>query len=106
MRPWTGGLQRAGDPAATSMGGPENSVRVTVIVPTLNEVENIDALLAGVLAQASAELCLEVFVADGGSTDGTVERVRSWEGKSPVRLIAFGGRRGLAGDVLAAAEQS
>jgi dolichol-phosphate mannosyltransferase len=88
------------------MGEPENSVRVTVIVPTLNEVENIDSLLAGVLAQASPELYLEVFVADGGSTDGTVERVRSWEGKRPVRLISFGGRRGLAGDVLAAAEQS
>ena len=88
------------------MGEPENGARVAVIVPTLNEVENIDSLLAAVLAQASAELYLEVFVADGGSTDGTVERVRSWEGKRPVRLIGSRGRRGLAGDVLAAAEQT
>lgn len=54
---------------------------VTVIVPTLNEVENIDALLAAILAQATANLKLEVLIADGGSIDGTVERARAWETK-------------------------
>jgi len=83
-----------------------NDERVAVIVPTLNEFDNIDSLLAAILTQASAKLKLEIFVADGGSTDGTVERVQNWEGKGPVRLIASAGRRGLAGDVLAAAEQT
>jgi dolichol-phosphate mannosyltransferase len=84
----------------------QHSAQIAVIVPTLNEVENIDSLLAATLAQAAAGLNLQILVADGGSTDGTVERVRSWHGKAPVRLVASSGRRGLAGDVLAAAEQT
>ncbi|MGV1014057.1 MAG: glycosyltransferase family 39 protein [Methyloceanibacter sp.] len=82
-----------------------SSTAVTVIVPTLNEVENIDALLGTILAQATANLALDIFVADGGSVDGTIQRVRDWEARAPVRLVAGGGL-GLAGDVLAAAEQT
>ena len=80
------------------------SERVSVIVPTLNEVENIDLLVRSILAQATANLELEVLIADGGSIDGTIERVKAWEAKTPVRLIEAGGGRGLAGDVLTAAE--
>lgn len=80
--------------------------RISVIVPTLNEVENIDALLTSILSQASSEMCLDVLVADGGSTDGTIQRVRNWESKGAIRLVEAGGRRGLAGDVLAAAQRS
>lgn len=61
---------------------------VTVIVPTLNEVENIDALLKAILAQATSNLTLDVLIADGGSVDGTVDRIRAWEAKAPVRLTA------------------
>ncbi|QEX22151.1 hypothetical protein FRZ61_20810 [Hypericibacter adhaerens] len=88
------------------MEEPETGAKIAVIIPTLNEFENIDALLAAVLAQGSAERPLEVLVADGGSTDGTVECVRRWEERAPVRLVASKGRRGLAGDVLAAAERT
>lgn len=79
------------------------ATRVAVIVPTLNETANIDSLLSAILSQAAAGLHLEILVADGGSTDGTIERIRSWETKGLVRLVASDGRRGLAGDVLAAA---
>jgi dolichol-phosphate mannosyltransferase len=79
---------------------------LSVIVPTLNESENVDAVVEAILAQATAELDLEVLIADGGSSDGTAERVRAWQAKAPVRLIEGGGGRGLAGDVLIAAEQA
>jgi dolichol-phosphate mannosyltransferase len=84
----------------------QSAVRVSVIVPTLNEVENVDALVKAILAQATSNFKLEVLIADGGSIDGTVERVRAWEMTAPVRLIQAGGGRGLAGDVLATAEQA
>ena len=62
--------------------------------------------LTGTFAQATAELDLEVLIADGGSSDGTAERIRAWQAKVPVRFIEGGGGRGLAGDVLIAAEQA
>lgn len=80
--------------------------RVAVIVPTLNEADNIDLLLEAVLAQSVLIADLEILVADGGSTDGTVERVREWASRAPVRLIACDGTQGLAGDVLAAARST
>ena len=84
----------------------QSAVRLSVIVPTLNEAENVDALVQAILAQATSNFKLEVLIADGGSIDGTVERVRAWEMTAPVRVIQAGGGRGLAGDVLAAAEQA
>jgi len=63
-------------------------------------------LVRAILAQATSNFELEVLIADGGSIDGTVERASAWETKAPVRVIQAGGGRGLAGDVLAAAEQA
>ena len=76
---------------------------VSVVVPTLDEADNIDFLLSSVLSESTADMVLEILVADGGSTDGTVERVQEWEAKAPVKLISGNGKRGLAGDVLNAA---
>jgi dolichol-phosphate mannosyltransferase len=78
---------------------------VTVILPTLDEAENIDAVLAAVLKECDeASLDVEVFVVDDGSADGTRECVRLWESKDQrVHLLAREGERGLAGAVLAGA---
>ncbi len=78
--------------------------RLSVIVPTLNEAENIDPLLGAIFDHgARSALDLEVLVVDDGSTDGTRERVRAWEGRHRVRLLARDGERGLSGAVLAGA---
>jgi glycosyltransferase involved in cell wall biosynthesis len=49
---------------------------VTVAVPSFNQGRFIDQALESIFAQ---DLPVEVFVADGGSTDGTVEAIRRWE---------------------------
>jgi dolichol-phosphate mannosyltransferase len=82
---------------------PEGSLRVSVVIPTLNEAENIDRLLAAVLENRSPSLDIEVLVVDDGSQDTTRERVRAWERRSPVRLVEREGERGLASAVLAGA---
>jgi glycosyltransferase involved in cell wall biosynthesis len=46
--------------------------RVSAIAPMLNEAENVDSFVAGLAAQ-DWQGELEVLVADGGSTDGSVE---------------------------------
>jgi succinoglycan biosynthesis protein ExoA len=50
-------------------------VLVSVLVPVLNEVSNIEGALAAMLAQ-QVEGPVELLFADGGSTDGTRERLQ------------------------------
>jgi dolichol-phosphate mannosyltransferase len=79
--------------------------QLTVIVPTLNEADNIQPLLSRIFEQNTAALQIfEVLIVDDGSTDGTCERVLARGQTQPVRLL----RRehpvgGLAGAVLAGA---
>lgn len=75
---------------------------VSIIVPMLDEIDNIDNLLSAILTQVRV-FPLEILIADGGSTDGTVERAGQWAAATCVRLIPGDGSRGLAGDVLTAA---
>jgi dolichol-phosphate mannosyltransferase len=64
-----------------------------VIVPTYNERENIDALLERLLALPFG---LDVLVVDDGSPDGTADRVKAWQEKSPrVHMIQRPRKMGL-----------
>ena len=86
--------------------GSENSF--ALIVPTLNEAENIDKVLGEVSAALSeTRYEYEIVVVDDGSTDGTVENVREWTKRDPrIRFVARAGERGLAGAVLEGWSQS
>ena len=84
-----------------------NSLPVTVIVPTLNEADNIDPLLTR-LTEACESIGggYEILIADGGSTDDTRRNTDRWEGRAPVRFVAANSGHGISGDVLAAARES
>ncbi len=85
---------------------PQGVPRFSVIVPTLNEAENIDDLLAAILAQAGAGLH-EILLVDDGSTDGTREKMGAWSERDPaIRLISRETPDGLAGAVVEGARQA
>src|SRR5262245_37459106 len=73
-----------------------------LVVPTLNEAGNIDRILPRVAhALGKTRYNYEIIVVDDGSTDGTVEKVRSWSAREArVRLLTRSNERGLAGAVL------
>lgn len=77
---------------------------VTIIVPTLNEAENIDLLLERLFRVGrSCKLDFDVLFVDSASTDGTCERVLKWQKQEPVCLLEHDVDMGLAGAVLAGA---
>jgi dolichol-phosphate mannosyltransferase len=76
--------------------------RVSVVVPTLNEAENVTPLIEQITRAAPDRA--EIIVVDDGSTDGTRERVRSLQGAHAVRLVERNEPTlGLSGAVLAGA---
>jgi len=75
--------------------------RFALIIPTLNEVGNITALLdRTVAALAGLNACWEILVVDDDSRDGTPQAVQRYnESDARVRLISRSGQRGLAGAI-------
>ena len=61
------------------------SVHVAVVVTVLNEVATIADLLESLAAQTRPPD--EVIIADGGSTDGTLDVLAAYDGPLPLRVI-------------------
>ena len=63
---------------------------ISIVIPTLNERQNIGKLLDSISAQDTSEH-IELIVADSHSTDGTRELVESYRGKFKALQIVEGG---------------
>lgn len=84
----------------TDSSAPAHSV--SIIVPTLNEEENIEPLVSEITACAVP--FRELVFVDDHSTDGTRARIRALEGSQPIRLIEQNGADvGLAGAIMTGA---
>src|SRR5262245_10823668 len=66
----------------TSPASSNSSLRIAVVIPTLNEAESIE----GVVASIPRHVIDDVIVADGGSVDGTAERAK----RAGARVIEAG----------------
>jgi dolichol-phosphate mannosyltransferase len=79
-----------------SVATPGITTVLAIIVPTLNERENIEPLVA-LLAEALPNTAWEAIFVDDDSRDGTSERVRALARRNPrLRCLQRIGRRGLA----------
>lgn len=70
-------------------------VPVSIVCTVLNEAASIDELLASMAAQT--EHADEIVIVDGGSRDGTWERLQAWQGRLPLRLLQAPGANIAAG---------
>ena len=61
----------------------ENSrFQVSGLIPILNEVNHLDDLLSSLMEKGKVGE-IEFFLIDGGSTDGTLEKIKAWQKKYP-----------------------
>jgi glycosyltransferase involved in cell wall biosynthesis len=67
------------------MAGGDAGERTSLIVTVLDEAESVDDLLHSIEAQTRRPD--EVVIVDGGSRDGTWERLEAWMGRFPLRLV-------------------
>jgi dolichol-phosphate mannosyltransferase len=75
---------------------------VAVVIPTLNEADNVELLVHRIAEYQPAPS--EIIFVDDGSTDGTRDRIRALMGPYPVRLIERNEPTlGLSGAVIAGA---
>jgi dolichol-phosphate mannosyltransferase len=67
---------------------------ISIIIPTFDESENIGPLVSQIAATAVP--IREILFVDGGSTDGTLDAIRSLSANHPIRLIEQPDPPGLA----------
>ncbi|TKB09435.1 polyprenol monophosphomannose synthase [Desulforhopalus sp. IMCC35007] len=78
--------------------------KITIIIPTLNEEENIDFLLERIFkVKDSSGLDFDVLFVDSASIDGTSDCIKKWQGQRPVKLLQREVNVGLAPAVIAGA---
>jgi dolichol-phosphate mannosyltransferase len=78
-------------------------VRVSIIIPTDHEAENIDPLLSQIVA--SDVPFDEILFVDNASTDGTIAAIEAWADKLPVSWIGQDqAKPGLAAAILSGAK--
>ena len=76
----------------------------SIIIPTLNEAENIHPLLQQIAAVTESQgLAPEIIFVDDGSSDSTRQRIENYPGGLTVRLVRRDAQRGLTGAVVAGA---
>jgi len=74
---------------------------VSIIVPTVNEAENMDELLSRIARCCSSRTYdLEMVIVDDGSTDGTCEVAERHQSVFPVRILRRLEKRGLASAIV------
>lgn len=69
---------------------------LSIIIPVLNEAENIASLLTHLLKVSTEGNISEISIVDGGSTDGTQDIVNTFSNKSSVSIFLITSERGRA----------
>ena len=81
--------------------------RFSIIIPTLNEADNIPPLLCNIADVMQVfNLQPEIIFVDDGSSDGTCSKILEYNGSLSVRLLQRTGKKGLTGAVLHGADHA
>lgn len=62
---------------------------VSIITPTFNSMRTLDLFFRAVCRQRYPHECMELIFADGGSTDGTLEKIKIFSAQSDIRISVY-----------------
>ena len=80
---------------------------ISIVIPTLNEEDNIDLLLQRIFAVPDLQQYdFEVVFSDGASSDTTCTTIRKWQQTHPVELLCREVNEGLSAAVLTGAQHA
>jgi len=79
---------------------------ISIIIPVLNESENIVKLLPHLTKNASDQNGMEIIVVDGGSTDGTPQLVKDFSEKNNLKTLLITSEKGRAKQMNAGAKKA
>jgi glycosyltransferase involved in cell wall biosynthesis len=80
------------------------AIELSLIIPVLNEAEGIIAFIQGLAAQRGVSF--QAILCDGGSTDGTVQKVNGLSGELPFPLMLIHTEKGRAKQMNAGAREA
>ena len=80
-------------------GTTSTPTQFSIVIPTLNEADNIAPLLTGLFALDLPPNHFEVIFADDNSNDGTQDKVRAWGKKANVELVERKGKPDLTASI-------
>jgi len=69
---------------------------LSIIIPVLNEAENIVSVLSHLTEKASSDTVAEIIIVDGGSTDKTVELIHDFAQESSFNILPVSSGKGRA----------
>ena len=62
---------------------------VSIVTPTLNIMRVIDDYLQAILVQTYPHDKIEIIIADGGSTDGSLGKLKEYNEKSDITITVY-----------------
>ena len=62
---------------------------VSIVTPTLNIMRVIDDYLQAIMMQTYPHDVIEIIIADGGSTDGSIEKLKEYNDKSDINITVY-----------------
>lgn len=62
---------------------------ISIVTPTYNSMRTFELYMDAILSQSYPHELMEIIFADGGSTDGTLERIAEYQKKSDIRISVY-----------------